>query len=88
LKELGQLTAVFKAWKVAGIVGLTGMLASVGWFTAMTIQNAAHVRALGQVELLLAFMTSLVIFREKVNSIEIAGIVLLILGIWVLLFWG
>jgi len=85
LKEPGQLAAVFKAWKVAGIVGLTGMLASVGWFTAKTIQNAAHVRALGQVELLLAFMTSLIIFREKVNKVEIAGIVLLILGIWVLL---
>ena len=31
---------------MTGLVGLTGMLGSVGWFTAMTIQNAAYVRAL------------------------------------------
>ena len=87
-KEPGQLTDVMKAWKVAGFVGLTGMLASAGWFTAMTIENAAHVRALGQIELLLAFMTSVIVFREKVNKTEIVGIILLVLGIWVLLFRG
>lgn len=88
LKEPGELAAVVKAWKVAGIVGLTGMLASAGWFTAMTIQNAAHVRALGQIELFLAFVTSVIFFREKVNKVEISGIGFLIFGICVLLLWG
>ena len=31
-------------------IGACGMLASVGWFTAMTLQNASYVRAVGQVE--------------------------------------
>ena len=87
-KEVGQLTAVVKAWKVGGLVGLTGMVASAGWFTAMTIENAAHVRALGQIELLLAFLMSVIVFREKVNKTEIAGILLLVFGIWVLLYRG
>ena len=88
VKEPGQLTAVCKAWKVAGVVGFTGMVASAGWFTAMTIQNAAHVRALGQVELSFAFLTSLIFFREKVNKAEITGIVLVAAGILVLLLWA
>lgn len=88
VREPGQLKAVFKAWKVAGIVGLAGMLASACWFTAMTIQNAAHVRALGQLELLFAFFTSLIFFHEKVNRAEITGIVLVVVGILALLLWA
>lgn len=85
LREPGQLTQVVRAWRVAGIVGLAGMLASTGWFTAMTIQNAAHVRALGQVELIFAFLSSVVFFREKVKAVELAGIILVVSGILVLL---
>ena len=88
LKEPGQLTAVLRSWEVAGIVGLAGMLASTGWFTAMTIQNAAHVRALGQVELLFAFLSSLVFFHEKVKPIEVGGIILVVASIIVLLLWA
>jgi drug/metabolite transporter (DMT)-like permease len=88
LKEPGQLTAVLKAWRVAGIVGLAGMLASAGWFTAMTIQNAAHVRALGQVELIFAFLASVIFFHEKIKATEIAGVILIVAGILVLLFWA
>ena len=47
LREPGEITKVVRSWKVAGLVGLSGMLGSAGWFTAMTIQNAAYVRALG-----------------------------------------
>ncbi len=88
LMEPGQLTAVVGSWKVAGAVGLAGMLASSGWFTAMTIQNAAHVRAVGQVELLFAFLSSLAFFRERVEGTEIAGIFLVVAGILVLLLWA
>ncbi|HCP01689.1 MAG TPA: hypothetical protein DIT35_09370, partial [Rhodospirillaceae bacterium] len=51
LRDPGEISRVIKAWRVAGSVGLSGALASIGWFTAMTIQNAALVRALGQIEL-------------------------------------
>jgi len=83
--EPGQMAAVLRSWKVAGVVGLAGMMASVGWFTAMTIRNAAHVRALGQVELIFAFLSSLVFFREKVKPTELIGVILVVAGILVLL---
>lgn len=85
IREPGQITQVLKAWPVAGLVGLTGMLGSVGWFTAMTIQNAAYVRALGQIELVFTFIASVVFFRERTSPIEFAGILLIVCGILLLL---
>ncbi len=83
LFENGQMTAVFRAWKIALWVGVTGMLGSVGWFTAMAMQNAAYVRAVGQIELVFTFIISYFYFKEKTNRIEASGIILIVLGILV-----
>ena len=85
LREPGQITAVLRAWRIAAWAGASGMLASAGWFTAMTIQNAAHVRALGQIELLFTFAASVFLFHERPNRIEVAGIALVVGGILILL---
>lgn len=85
LREPGEITRVVQAWRIAGLVGLSGMLGSAGWFTAMTIQNAAHVRALGQIELLFTFAASYFVFHERLNRIELLGIVLVIGGLLILL---
>lgn len=85
LREPGQVTAVLRAWRIAAWAGASGMLASAGWFTAMTIQNAAHVRALGQIELLFTFAASVFLFHERPNRIEVAGIALVVGGILILL---
>lgn len=87
LREPGQLTEVWRSWRVASLVGLSGMLASAGWFTAMTIQNAAYVRALGQIELVFTFIASYVFFRERANPAELGGIGLVIAGIVILLLF-
>jgi len=85
LREPGQITRVLEAWRIAGWVGLSGMMGSAGWFTAMTIQNAAYVRALGQIELVFTFAASYFFFHEKTNRIELFGIALVIGGILILL---
>ena len=51
----------------------------------MTLQNAAIVRAVGQVELIFTFLTSVLIFREKINRYEVFGTLLIVGGILVLL---
>ncbi|WP_226893374.1 DMT family transporter [Nisaea sediminum] len=84
-REPGQITAVLRNWKVAAVVGLSGMAASACWFTAMTIQNAAYVRALGQIELVFTFAASYFIFKEKSSHMELVGIGLVVAGIFVLL---
>lgn len=80
-----ELRRSLAAWRVAGWVGLAGALASIGWFTAMTIQNVALVRALGQIELLFTIAASVMFFRERIARLELVGIVLVVAGIVILL---
>ena len=84
-RDPGQLVAVWRARRIAVWVGLSGMLASAGWFTAMTIQNAALVRALGQIELVFTFAASHFVFRERTTPLELAGIALVVAGLLILL---
>ena len=85
LRNRNSLRLVGQVWKRGVWVGLAGMLASAGWFTAMTLERAAYVRALGQVELLFAFFVTLVIFREKVRLSELLGAAAVIFGLVLLL---
>lgn len=80
--ELGRIRA---AWKISLMVGLVGATASFGWFMAMTLQTAAAVKALAQVEMIFTFASSVLVFREHVNRLEIFGCILIVAGILVLL---
>jgi len=88
LREPGEFTNTLRAWRVAALVGLSGMIASACWFTAMTMQNAAYVRALGQIELVFTFIVSYFVFRERSTKLEAIGIALVIAGILLLLLLG
>ena len=85
LREPGELTRVVRRWRIASLVGVSGMLGSAGWFTAMTLENAAYVRAVGQIELIFTFIASYFFFRERSNTLELAGILLIVTGIIILL---
>ena len=83
-REPGQLGAVLRAWRWAGLAGLAGAVGSIGWFTAMTIQNVAYVRALGQIELVFTFCAGVFIFKERTSRAELSGILLVVAGILIL----
>ena len=85
VREPGELGRVFRGWRIASLVGVTGMIGSVGWFTAMTLENAAHVRAVGQAELVFTFIASYFFFRERSTPLEVVGIFLIVAGIVILL---
>ena len=61
------------------------MLGSIGWFTAFAMQNAAYVRALGQIELVFTFIATVLFFRERINRTEVLGIALVVAGIMILI---
>ncbi len=84
-KERGTLRDVIVHWRWALPVGVAGVLASIGWFTAFTLENGAYVRALGQVELIFTFAASVFFFREHTSRTEIIGIALVVAGIVLLL---
>lgn len=81
LRDPGQIGRVWAARRVAGFVGLTSMAGSFCWFTAFTLQTAAYVNALGQVELILSLLASVLVFRERVTAREICGISVLAVSI-------
>ena len=83
-RDRAQLRAVWTERRTAAFVGLTSMGGSFCWFLAFTLQNAAYVKALGQVELILSLLASTLVFRETVSAREIAGMALLGLSILVL----
>ncbi len=84
LRDRAEIVAVLAAWRVAALVGLTSMIGSFLWFTAFTLQNAAYVKAVGQIELVLSVLASVLFFHEKISARELGGIALLLVSILVL----
>ncbi|MEP1200722.1 EamA family transporter [Tateyamaria sp.] len=84
-RDPGQVTAVWGARRVAVWVGLMSMLGSFCWFTAFTLQNAAYVNAVGQVELILSALASTLVFREAISAREWAGMGILLGSILMLI---
>ncbi len=87
-REPGQMTAILRHWRPSLAVGVSGFLASVGWFTAFTLQNAAYVRAVGQIELVFTFIASVVFFKEKTSRLELLGVGLILAAILLLILAG
>tara|TARA_R110000803_G_scaffold144408_1_gene210262 strand:- start:969 stop:1865 length:897 start_codon:yes stop_codon:yes gene_type:complete len=81
LREPGEAGRLLRSWRSAAWVGLVGMLGSLAWFTAFTLQNAAHVRALGQIEVIFMIGASILFFKERVTAREIIGVLLVSIGI-------
>ncbi|MEL7258153.1 MAG: DMT family transporter [Pseudomonadota bacterium] len=87
-KEPGQLSRVWAARAKAIWMGLMSLLGSVGWFTAFTLQNAAYVFAVGQVEVIFSIIASVLFFKEKITSREVLGMALLSASIIALVALG
>jgi drug/metabolite transporter (DMT)-like permease len=83
-----ELQRIGAAWKPALFTGFVGATASFGWFAAMTLQQAAIVKALAQVEMIFAFASSVFFFRERINATEIVGCLLIVAGIVALVMIG
>lgn len=87
IREPREIARVMAAWRTAGWIGLTSMAGSFSWFTAFTLQNAAYVKAVGQVELIFAILASVLFFREKITLREWLGMALLSGSIFALILW-
>ena len=83
-RERGELARVFRHWRVTGLVGLFSVAGSLCWFAAFTMTKAAHVKALGQVELVFTVLASWLVFGERSTRRELAGIVLVVASVLIL----
>ena len=85
IREPDELKRVIKAWRPGLLVGFAGASASFGWFMAVTLQQAAIVKVVAQVEMLFTFASAVFIFREWINKLEVLGCLLIVLGVVMLL---
>ncbi|WP_158967860.1 DMT family transporter [Chachezhania sediminis] len=84
-KDRRELAAVWAARRSAVWIGLTSIVGSFCWFLAFTLQTAAYVKAVGQVELVFSLIASVLFFRETVTKRELSGIAMLGLSILLLI---
>ena len=80
-RDRAGLVSVFRRWRATTLVGLTSMAGSLGWFTAYTLQTAAYVNAVGQVELLLSMAISWLVLGERFSRRELAAIALVSISV-------
>jgi uncharacterized membrane protein len=53
-------------------------MGSLGWFLAFGLQNAALVKAVGQVELVFTYLFSIFWLKERSTKKEVMGLVLIL----------
>ena len=84
-RDRPQLGKVAAHWRSSIWVGLFSMLGSAGWALAMTLENAALVRAVGQIELVFTFIASHVVLKERPSLGEWIGSILVVGGVVLIL---
>lgn len=85
LRQPTAWRALRETWRIGLLAGAAGAAASACWFTAMTLEPAAHVKALGQVELVFAAAASALYFHQPPTRPQIAAAGLIGLGAALLL---
>ena len=85
IRERNQLALVLSRWRSCVFIGFTSLAGSVGWFTAMSLQDAAVVKTLGQTEFAVTLLITYFYFGEKITAKEYVGIMLVALSVILLL---
>jgi drug/metabolite transporter (DMT)-like permease len=83
-----ELPKALRAWKPAVWVGLFSVLGSMGWAWALTLENAAKVRTLGQVELIMAFAIAHLTLGDRHARHEYAASTVVLAGVVVVTVLG
>lgn len=84
-RDRPQLGKVATHWRSSIWVGLFSVLGSAGWALAMTLENAALVRAVGQIELVFTFISSRLVLKERPSLGEWIGSILVVGGVVLIL---
>lgn len=87
VKQREELRRLLKAHKANWFIGITSSLGSIGWFTAMTLQSAAYVKALGQVEFFFTMLITHHVFKEHVSVKEAVGMLMILSSVIALVIY-
>ena len=81
---------LYALWQRLGLtlkVSLCSFLASLGWFSAMSLQSVAIVKTLGQIEILFSLLISMFFFKEKLAQRDHWGLILVVIAA-ILVIWA
>ena len=79
------LIGSLRQWRSSLFAGFLGALASQFWYIGFALTSAANVRTLGLVEVPMAYAVSYSVFRQRPSVREVAGMVLIVIGVALLL---
>lgn len=85
VRDPAQFAKLRAHLRICFFVGVTSVAGSIGWFTAMTLQNPAYVKALGQVEFLITLIITGRVFKESISRTEGLGMFLVVASVCLLL---
>jgi drug/metabolite transporter (DMT)-like permease len=83
-----DIVATARAWRPALPVGVLSLLGSIGWAWAFTLESAAKVRTLGQVELIIAFIIGRITLGERHSRADYLASGLVLVGVTIVTIWG
>ena len=75
-----EFTVIAHKWRPCLFVGASAVAGSIGWFTAMTLELAAYVKTLGQIEFLISLLIAVYLFKERPSRLELLGMLLIVGG--------
>ena len=81
VREREQIRLAVVHWRSSAIVGVLSVTGSAGWALALALENAAKVRTLGQVELVITFGVSILALHERHTRREYTASGLVLLGV-------
>jgi len=80
-REPSSFRAVPSHWRRMLVIGSAGFTASLGWFWAFSLSLVAYVKAVGQIEALIAVALGIRLMGERELIRQLPGILLVVLGI-------
>lgn len=80
-REPNAVRSILSVKWLAAFVGLMSALGSIFWFMASTLANASYVAAVAQVQIVFALAVSWAYFKERINRLELAGMLVILAGI-------
>ena len=85
IRESSQLSLMLARWRACVFIGFSSLAGSIGWFTAMSLQDAAVVKTLGQTEFAVTLLITYFYSGEKITAKEYIGIILVVLSVILLM---
>ncbi|GAA4872504.1 EamA family transporter [Ferrimonas pelagia] len=86
-RDRPTLHALWQRPKLTGLISLSSCLGSIGWFSAMSLQNVPMVKTLGQVEVFFTLLIAAYWLRQKVKLQDVLGLILIAIAA-IIVMWS